>query len=78
MCIRDSYRDSPADIAGMRRGDIVTRVDEKPVKTLRELQGILSEHEPGNEVKLDFRREGESRSCKVKLARLADVMPEQK
>lgn len=78
VLLGEVYPDSPADIAGMRRGDIVTRVDEKPVKTLRELQGILSEHEPGNEVKLDFRREGESKSCKVKLARLADVMPEQK
>jgi len=48
------------------------------VKSLRGLQGILSGYEPGNEVKLTYNREGESRTCRVKLARLADVMPEQK
>ena len=72
------YPDSPADVAGMRRGDIVVSIDGQPVKSLRGLQGILSGYEPGNEVKLTYNREGESRTCRVKLARLADVMPEQK
>jgi serine protease Do len=72
------YPDSPADVAGMRRGDIVVSIDGKLVESLRELQGILSGYEPGNEVKLNFNREGERKTCTIKLARLGDVMPEQK
>ncbi|MDG2488253.1 MAG: trypsin-like peptidase domain-containing protein [Roseibacillus sp.] len=72
------YPDSPADVAGIRQGDIVVSIDGKPVESLRGLQGILSGYEPGNEVELTFNREGESRTCSIKLARLADVMPEQK
>lgn len=72
------YPDSPADVAGMRRDDIVVSIDGQPVKSLRGLQGILSEYEPGNEVELTFNREGQSKTCMVKLARLADVMPEEK
>ncbi|MCH2062799.1 MAG: S1C family serine protease [Roseibacillus sp.] len=76
--LAEVYPDSPADVAGMRRGDVVVSIDGQQVRSLRELQGILSGHEPGNEVELAFTRRGESMTSKVKLARLADVMPEQK
>ena len=78
MRLGEVYPDSPADVAKMRRGDIVVSIDGQPVKSLRGLQGILSGYEPGNEVQLTYNRGGESRTCRVKLARLADVMPEQK
>lgn len=76
--LAEVHPDSPAEVAGMRRGDVVVSIDGQQVKSLRELQGILSRHEPGNEVELAFTRQGESMSCKLKLARLADVMPEPK
>jgi serine protease Do len=76
--LAEVHPDSPAEMAGMRRGDVVVSIDGQQVKSLRELQGILSRHEPGNEVELAFTRRGESMSCKLKLARLADVMPEPK
>ena len=71
------YPDSPADVAGMRQDDVVVSIDGQPVQSLRGLQGILSEYEPGNEVELIFTREGQRKTCMVKLARLADVMPEE-
>ena len=76
--LAEVHPDSPAEMAGMRRGDVVVSIDGQQVKSLRELQGILSRHEPGNEVELAFTRRAESMSCKLKLARLADVMPEPK
>ena len=71
------YPDSPADVAGIRQDDVVVSIDGQPVQSLRGLQGILSEYEPGNEVELIFTREGQRKTCMVKLARLADVMPEE-
>ncbi len=75
--LAEVHPDSPADVAGMRRGDVVASIDSRPVKNLRELQGILSGHEPGDEVEVTFTRQGESMTRNVKLARLADVLPEQ-
>ena len=75
--LAEVYPDSPADVVGMRRGDVVSKIEGQQVRNLRELQGVLSGHEPGNEVEVTFIREGESMTRKIKLARLADVLPEQ-
>ena len=55
----------------------MSRIEGQQVRNLREVQGVLSSHEPGNEVEVTFIREGESMTRKIKLARLADVLPEQ-
>jgi len=75
--LAEVYPDSPAEVAGLRRGDVVVSIDGREVRSLRELQGILSAREPGDEVELVFTRDGEPRTRSLKLARLADVMPEQ-
>lgn len=75
--LAEVYPDSPAEVAGLRKGDVVVSIDGMQVQSLRELQGILSSREPGDEVELTFTRNGEKRKCSLKLARLADVMPEQ-
>jgi PDZ domain-containing secreted protein len=62
----------------MKTGDVLKTIDGKRVRSLRELQGILSEREPGDEVKLTFSRRGEDRTRTLKLARLADVLGEEK
>jgi S1-C subfamily serine protease len=71
------FADSPAAVAGMRTGDVLKSIDGKSVSSLRELQGILAEREPGDEVELTFSHRGENRTRKLKLARLADVVPNQ-
>ena len=71
------FADSPAAVAGMRTGDVLKAIDGKSVSSLRELQGILAEREPGDEVELTFSHRGEPRTRKLKLARLADVVPNQ-
>lgn len=76
--LAEVFPDSPAAAAGMKTGDVLKTIDGKRVRSLRELQGILSEREPGDEVKLTFSRRGEDRTRTLKLARLADVMGEQK
>lgn len=75
--LAEVYPDSPAEVAGLRRGDVVVSIDGREVRSLRELQGILSAREPGDEVELVFTRDGEPSTRSLKLARLADVMPEQ-
>lgn len=48
--------DSPAEKAGLRRGDILLAIDGEEVNTLAELQKIIRAHEPGDKVKLQVQR----------------------
>ncbi len=48
--------DSPADIAGLLVGDIVTEIDGSPVKGREGLSQLLEERNPGDLLKLSVRR----------------------
>ena len=47
---------SPAEAAGLRRGDLVTRVEGDPVASVRQLQSRISSIEPGESVLLEIWR----------------------
>jgi serine protease Do len=47
---------SPADKAGMRRGDIIVEFDSKDVNRVEELQNILLERRPGDKAELTILR----------------------
>jgi S1-C subfamily serine protease len=56
-------------------GDVITKVDGRPVEDSSDLANVISEFEPGQEVTLEIHRDGETRELKVKLAErpLGDV-----
>jgi len=62
--------DTPAQRAGMKAGDLVVRLDEKPVKgmTLGEAVKIMR-GEPGSDIVLTVIREGEEAPLKVTITR---------
>ncbi len=49
---------SPADRAGLRKGDIITHFDGKPVDRFGKFQALLVEKAPGEEITLRVRRGG--------------------
>ena len=59
--------DSPADKAGIERGDVVIAADGKKVDRVSTLQRMLRSHQPGDVVSLDIVRYGEKKNFKVKL-----------
>jgi serine protease Do len=59
---------SPAEKAGMEPGDIVVKIDGKPVEGLSALQRTIRTHQPGDVVDLEVVRFGEHKDFKVKLA----------
>ncbi|WP_341936270.1 S1C family serine protease [Marinimicrobium sp. C2-29] len=74
---------SPADKIGLRGaqrnrwgavvlGDIITGIDDRPVRNYDELMTALEQHEPGDEVELVFVRRGESRRRTLILAAPVD------
>jgi serine protease Do len=59
---------SPAEKAGMEAGDIVTKIDGKPVDRVSALQRVIRTHQPGDVVEVHAVRYGEQKDFKVKLA----------
>lgn len=60
-------KDCAADNAGIRQGDIVLRVAGKDVNTFAEMMEELGLFTPGDEVDVDFERDGHTRTVRVKL-----------
>ncbi len=56
-----------ADKAGLRSGDIIISIDGRAVNSNSELNEVLSQHSPGDEVSLIIEREGELIPVKVVL-----------
>jgi serine protease Do len=59
---------SPAAGAGLRRGDIITRVDDVPVAHGGDLRRALRARSPGDEVTLTVLRESKRFTAQVRLA----------
>ncbi|HEX5000147.1 MAG TPA: DegQ family serine endoprotease [Terriglobia bacterium] len=66
--ISDVSADSPAERAGLKSGDIVTKVDDRAVEDSRALQLMIGEMPPGRSVKLTVLRDGAERLYPVTLA----------
>lgn len=60
-------RDGPAATAGLRRGDIVLKVNETTVNDAQALRDALAKLKPGDEVSLEVSRGGNMETLKVKL-----------
>jgi serine protease Do len=67
----------PADKAGMQAGDIITKINGKPVHTGDDLVDTITTTPVGQSVTLDVIREGKHSSMKVVVGDLAQIFPEQ-
>lgn len=63
-------RGTPADRAGIREGDIITRIDGTPVTAGGDLRKVLRRHRPGDTVRLTLLRPGGERTVTVTLAEM--------
>jgi membrane-associated protease RseP (regulator of RpoE activity) len=69
-------RGSPAEEAGFKDGDVITKVDGKEVTTPAELAERIHAHDPGDEVTITYTRDGASNEAKVRLGdRFEEVTP---
>ena len=59
---------SGADAAGVRRGDIITKIDDKKVLTIEDLIAEIQKHKVGDTVKIEVYNQGnEYKTLNVKL-----------
>lgn len=58
---------SPADKAGLRKGDVLTRFDGKPIKTIYDFTFALRSKRPGDKVEVVVMRDGQEIKATVEL-----------
>jgi len=59
---------SPAERAGLKEGDVLVGMGDKPIKNLYDLTDILRKAAPGDELDLHYLRGGKKESVRVRLA----------
>ncbi|MBU1320607.1 MAG: PDZ domain-containing protein [candidate division Zixibacteria bacterium] len=67
VLIDDVVDDSPAEDAGIRRGDVIVKFDGADIKSSEELSKAVAGHEPGDEVQVVVLRDGEEKTFDVDL-----------
>ncbi len=66
--VLDVMVDSPAHKAGLKRGDIITEINGANTKSVDDMMKLLSLFDVNDTVEVTYKRDGKSKSTKVKLA----------
>lgn len=65
--VTEVYQDTPAAGAGLRVGDLVVKIDGRPVRRLDDIYRRLGEMDPGQQVALELRRGKDNAAATVAL-----------
>ncbi|MEX1007064.1 MAG: PDZ domain-containing protein [Acidimicrobiia bacterium] len=64
---------SPAASAGLKTGDVITKVGDTNIQSDADLIRAIRNHEPGDEVTITYTRDGNSAQAKVTLGNRSDA-----
>ena len=59
---------SPAAKAGLKRGDLIIKVNEKSIENANELKNLIGGFEPNSEISVSYERAGSVNAAKIKLS----------
>lgn len=72
--IKSVTKGSSAEKAGLKEQDIITKFGDKKITNPEDLADIVKTYKPGDEVKMDYLRNGKKKDLKVKLGKTSDAM----
>jgi serine protease Do len=55
--------------AGIEKGDVITEIDNRIIRTTTELIEVVASHAPGEEISVSLNRDGKQKKIKVRLQR---------
>jgi Do/DeqQ family serine protease len=62
--------DGAGKAGGIKTGDVITRVDDRSINSVAELQETIGRHRPGDEITVIVNRKGEEKKLKIPLKNL--------
>ncbi len=68
VLVNNVMPDTPADLAGIREGDIILSIDQQKIEAPADLVNYLQTRSAGEEVTLDILRKGDYLEIRVKLS----------
>lgn len=73
--VQEVTPNSPAEELGLKEGDLITGIDGKEIASSRELIEAIGSHEPGEKVKITYRRDGKTMTGEAELEKAARQEP---
>ncbi|MGX7243768.1 S1C family serine protease [Enterococcus quebecensis] len=67
VLVRSVQTATPADKAGLERYDVITKIDDKEINSVTDLQSTLYKKKVGDKMKVTFYRDGKEKSVDVDL-----------
>lgn len=71
------HADSPAERAGLRRGDLIRSINGKPIRMTDDVVAIVSNARPGDQLQFDVDRNGRQEVINVGVATRATALQQQ-
>ncbi len=72
ILIAQVTKNSPADKAGLKAGDVIVNFQGRPVSEVGDFRNQVAMEQPGSKVEFDIIRDGKQRSVTVKIDKLTD------
>ena len=73
--VNDIAPNGPADLGGMKRGDVITRFDGVEIASMETLPKQVAAIKPGESVKVEVIREGATKMLNIKIKPLKEEKP---
>ena len=67
VLVGDVFKDQPADKAGIKRGDVITKIDGKPTETINQLRNQVAALHPGRTVPVELLRNNKRVTVRVNI-----------
>jgi serine protease Do len=67
LAIRQVEPDGPAAKAGLKSGDLITRIGDTDIHSYRDMLNTIAQHKPGDKVAFHIRRDGKEENVTVTL-----------